>query len=66
MVNAELISEAEKIAIEIRKGKLEKWYHKYLPITLCMPAINELKRRCPNYKNSEYRKALAKGMFNTR
>ena len=65
---AERLAEAGyKLAVEVREGR---WDHisspNEKPATAYPPLISELRRCCPGYRDDEYSRALADGMFNSR
>lgn len=60
-----LSEEAYILAEEIRDGL---WNHvkKNKPAPDCEEIIYELRKRCPNYTAEEYRKAISRGLFESR
>lgn len=65
---AERLAEAGyKLALEVREGR---WDHisdpNEKPPKAYVPLIDELRRRCPGYRDEDYSRALADGLFNSR
>lgn len=58
---------AYQLAEEIRDGL---WGHikdlQTKPVSDCKEIIDELSKRCPGHSQDEYKRAIAKGMFEAR
>jgi hypothetical protein len=67
MVTERLAEAGYKLALEVREGR---WDHisspNEKPAVAYPPLIGELRLRCPGYRDDEYSRAIADGLFNSR
>lgn len=67
MVAEQLAEAGYKLALEVREGRWDDISDpNEKPATAYVPLISELRRRCPGYRDDEYSRALADGLFNSR
>jgi len=67
MLSERLAEAGYKLGLEVRDGL---WDHisspNERPATAYVPLIAELRIRCPGYRDDEYSRAIADGLFNSR